>query len=80
MLIFFEGVASNTKFKTRCPRMLNISTDSIGSLVAVILIFSFAGFGAISKSFNVDAQIVGRVEAAKSKKLTIKSEFGSFEY
>lgn len=35
---------------------------------------------AISKSFNVDAQIVGRVEAAKSKKLTIKSEFGSFEY
>ena len=35
---------------------------------------------AISKSFHVDAQIVGRVEAAKSKKLTIKSEFGSFEY
>jgi len=34
----------------------------------------------ISKSFNVDAQITGRVEAADSKKLTIKSEFGVFEY
>lgn len=35
---------------------------------------------AISKSFSVDAQIVGRVEASESKKLTIKSEFGTFEY
>lgn len=35
---------------------------------------------AISKSFNVNAQIVGRVEAAESKKLTIKSEYGTFEY
>ena len=35
---------------------------------------------AISKSFNVDAQIVGRVEKADSKKLTIKSEFGEFVY
>ncbi|MBL4745270.1 MAG: phosphoribosylformylglycinamidine cyclo-ligase [Flavobacteriaceae bacterium] len=35
---------------------------------------------AISKSFNVDAQIVGRVEAADAKKLTIESEFGTFEY
>jgi phosphoribosylformylglycinamidine cyclo-ligase len=35
---------------------------------------------AISKSFNVDAQIVGRVEAATSKKLTITSEYGTFEY
>ncbi|MEM7486463.1 MAG: AIR synthase related protein [Bacteroidota bacterium] len=34
----------------------------------------------ISQSFNVDAQIVGRVEDARSKKLTIKSEFGKFEY
>ncbi|RZK01808.1 MAG: phosphoribosylformylglycinamidine cyclo-ligase, partial [Flavobacterium sp.] len=34
----------------------------------------------ISKSFNVDAQIVGRVEASESKKLTITSEFGVFEY
>ncbi|WP_456424227.1 AIR synthase-related protein, partial [Lutibacter sp.] len=35
---------------------------------------------AISKSFNVEAQIIGRVEASKEKKLTIKSEFGIFEY
>ncbi|MBL4707670.1 MAG: phosphoribosylformylglycinamidine cyclo-ligase [Flavobacteriales bacterium] len=34
----------------------------------------------ISKSFNVDAKIVGRVEASESKKLTIKSEYGQFEY
>jgi len=34
----------------------------------------------ISKSFEVDAQIVGRVEAAEEKKLSIKSEFGEFEY
>jgi phosphoribosylformylglycinamidine cyclo-ligase len=35
---------------------------------------------AISKSFNVDAQIVGRVAAAATKKLTITSEYGVFEY
>ena len=34
----------------------------------------------ISKSFNVDAKIVGRVEASETKKLTIKSEFGEFSY
>ena len=35
---------------------------------------------AISKSFGVEAQIVGRVEASETKKLTIKSEFGTFKY
>jgi phosphoribosylformylglycinamidine cyclo-ligase len=35
---------------------------------------------AISQSFGVDAQIVGRVEASATKKLTINSEFGTFEY
>ncbi len=34
----------------------------------------------ISRSFNVDAQIVGRVEKAESKKLSIQSEFGKFIY
>ena len=35
---------------------------------------------AISKQFNVDAKIVGRVEASKTKRLNIQSEFGVFEY
>lgn len=35
---------------------------------------------AISKSFGVNAQIVGRVEASDTKKLTIKSPHGMFEY
>ena len=35
---------------------------------------------AISESFGVEAQIVGRVEASDSKKLTIESEFGTFQY
>jgi phosphoribosylformylglycinamidine cyclo-ligase len=35
---------------------------------------------AISVSFGVEAQIVGRVEASISKKLTLNSEYGSFEY
>lgn len=35
---------------------------------------------AISKSFNIEAQIVGRVAAAETKKLTINSEYGQFEY
>ncbi len=35
---------------------------------------------AVSKSFQVDARIVGRVEEAVSKKLTIRSEFGEFTY
>lgn len=34
----------------------------------------------ISKSFGVEAQIVGRVEVSENKKLTIKSEYGTFEY
>ncbi len=34
----------------------------------------------ISKSFHVDAKIIGRVKASKTKKLTIKSEFGEFNY
>ncbi len=34
----------------------------------------------ISKSFHIDAQIVGRVEQSESKKLTIVSEYGTFEY
>lgn len=34
----------------------------------------------ISKSFEVDAQIVGRVESSTSKKLTINSKFGEFQY
>ncbi|UUC45260.1 AIR synthase related protein [Flavobacterium cerinum] len=35
---------------------------------------------AISQSFDIDARIVGRVEAAATKKLTITSEYGQFEY
>ena len=34
---------------------------------------------AISKSFNIDAQVVGRIEEGK-KSLTIRSEYGEFEY
>ena len=33
----------------------------------------------ISKSFNIDAQVIGRIEEGK-KSLTIKSEFGEFNY
>lgn len=35
---------------------------------------------AISKSFNIDAQIVGRVKAADKKQVTVKSEAGEFIY
>jgi phosphoribosylformylglycinamidine cyclo-ligase len=35
---------------------------------------------AISESFGVAAQIVGRVEASATKKLTIQSPYGTFEY
>ncbi|HPY82768.1 MAG: AIR synthase-related protein [Bacteroidales bacterium] len=35
---------------------------------------------AISKSYNVDAQIIGRCEAYSGKKLTIETEYGTFEY
>ena len=35
---------------------------------------------AIASKFNVEAQIIGRVEASPKKKLTIKSEYGTFEY
>ncbi|TDN87252.1 phosphoribosylformylglycinamidine cyclo-ligase [Salegentibacter sp. 24] len=35
---------------------------------------------AISKAFDVDAQIIGKVEDSQEKKLSIKSEFGAFQY
>lgn len=35
---------------------------------------------AIAQSFNIDAQIIGRVEKHDGKKVTIESEFGKFEY
>lgn len=35
---------------------------------------------AISKSFGIDAQIVGRIEESDKKELIIKSEFGEFRY
>ena len=35
---------------------------------------------AISESFNVPAQIIGRVESAAQKKVTIQSELGTFAY
>ena len=34
----------------------------------------------IAKSFNVAAQIIGRVEASDTKQLSIESEFGTFKY
>ena len=35
---------------------------------------------AVSEAFNVPAQIIGRVEKAEAKKLTIQSEHGKFTY
>jgi phosphoribosylformylglycinamidine cyclo-ligase len=35
----------------------------------------------ISKSFDVDAQVIGRVEeSTKEKKITIRTGFGEFHY
>jgi phosphoribosylformylglycinamidine cyclo-ligase len=34
----------------------------------------------IASAFNLEARIIGHCEASPSKKLTIKSEFGNFEY
>lgn len=39
-----------------------------------------AGILHIAAGFNIEARIVGRVEAFEGKKLTIESEFGSFNY
>ena len=34
----------------------------------------------ISSRFNVEARIIGKVEKSNSKKLTIMSQFGEFQY
>ena len=34
----------------------------------------------ISESFNIRAKVIGRVEASNEKKLSVRSEFGQFEY
>ena len=38
------------------------------------------GIIAVANSFNIDAQIIGHVETYNGKKVTIESEFGTFEY
>lgn len=38
------------------------------------------GIMAIAQSFDVDARIIGHVELYDGKKVTIRSEFGTFEY
>jgi phosphoribosylformylglycinamidine cyclo-ligase len=35
---------------------------------------------AISKSFDIEAKIIGRVEKSSEKKLTITSKYGEFSY
>jgi phosphoribosylformylglycinamidine cyclo-ligase len=39
-----------------------------------------AGIIAISRSYNIDAQIIGHVEASEQNTLTIRSEAGEFKY
>jgi phosphoribosylformylglycinamidine cyclo-ligase len=34
----------------------------------------------IAAEFNLEAKVIGHCEAFKGKKLTISSEFGTFEY
>jgi len=34
----------------------------------------------ISKSFSIDAKIIGRVEKSQEKKLTLVTKFGTFKY
>jgi phosphoribosylformylglycinamidine cyclo-ligase len=38
------------------------------------------GIIAIARSFNIDAQVIGHVESSNGKKVTIHSEYGTFEY
>ena len=35
---------------------------------------------AISQSFGIDAQVIGRIEESDHKELIIRSEFGEFRY
>ena len=35
---------------------------------------------AISESFGVAAQVIGRVESSPKKRLTIESKYGTFDY
>ncbi|HEU4555066.1 MAG TPA: AIR synthase related protein [Chitinophaga sp.] len=39
-----------------------------------------AGIIEIAKGFNIDAQVIGRVEAAPAKKVTVQSGYGAFVY
>jgi len=38
------------------------------------------GIISIARSFNIDAQVVGHVESYEGKKVTIHSQYGTFEY
>ena len=54
---------------------------NMGHRMEIYLPEEFAGeIIKISKEFNIDAQIIGRCEKADKKSLTIRSEFGEFEY
>lgn len=49
---------------------LEIYTDEISAIAMI----------SIAKSLNIDAQIIGRTEKSNTKKLTIKTTNGNFEY
>ncbi|MDR1763473.1 MAG: phosphoribosylformylglycinamidine cyclo-ligase [Dysgonamonadaceae bacterium] len=54
---------------------------NMGHRMEIYLPQQFAGeVIAISKSFGIDAQIIGRVEASDKKELIIEGEYGRFEY
>ena len=38
------------------------------------------GIISVAEGFNLEAKIIGRCEPSATKKLTIRSEFGTFEY
>ena len=67
--------SSNTDWKEmyqvfNCGHRLECYTDEVSAQQMI----------EISKSFGVDAQIIGRVESSDSKRLTISSDKGVFEY
>jgi phosphoribosylformylglycinamidine cyclo-ligase len=54
---------------------------NMGHRLEIYLPFQYAQeIITIANSFNIEAQVIGKVEAYKGKKVTIRSEYGTFEY
>ena len=76
MHLSLAALGFNSKDEAIVPAFTWISTANVVEHLGGKVIFCDIDL----KTFNIDAKIIGKVVSSDEKKLTIKSEFGEFNY